>query len=223
MLVVTFNVQHGLRPDGVVDIDALARWCGQLGADVLALQEVDVAMARSSRVDTVAQIAARTGMTGVFGPALTDDGAKYGNALLVRGTVGATDVFPLPAIEGDEARVLLVAEVRVGADPLTVAVTHVSTRHPRAQLGEVCALIATRSGPMVLAGDFNATTGTVAEAVGSQGFELGAGDAPTYPARAPRVRLDHIAVRDLVCEQTVVLPAAPVSDHLALAARVFSA
>src|SRR5687768_5971995 len=134
MLVVTFNIQHGRRPDGVVDVDALASWCAQLGADVLALQEVDVAMVRSGRVDTVARIAAATGMAGVFGPALAYRGGEYGNALLVRGAIVAVDVHPLAAIEGDEPRSLLVAEAQVDAGPLMVAVAHVSPQHPRAQL-----------------------------------------------------------------------------------------
>lgn len=49
--LATFNVRHGLRPDGMVDTAMLARAVASLDADVVALQEVDRGQARSDGAD----------------------------------------------------------------------------------------------------------------------------------------------------------------------------
>nr|BFF19655.1 hypothetical protein GCM10025730_31760 [Promicromonospora thailandica] len=45
--VATFNIQHGLGPDGRVDNHRLADAVAGLDADVVALQEVDRRQSRS--------------------------------------------------------------------------------------------------------------------------------------------------------------------------------
>lgn len=73
--VATFNVLHGLhlRSGGKIDLPALAGAVHGLGADVVALQEVDRGLARSGGVDQVDWLAGELGWSGVFAPALLGD------------------------------------------------------------------------------------------------------------------------------------------------------
>lgn len=57
MRVATWNVQHGLRPDGVVDVALVGATVASFDADVVALQELDVRARRSDRVDQPAAVA----------------------------------------------------------------------------------------------------------------------------------------------------------------------
>ncbi|MEO6120960.1 MAG: endonuclease/exonuclease/phosphatase family protein, partial [Acidimicrobiales bacterium] len=85
---MTFNVRHGRRPDGQVDTALLAGYLAGWRPDVLALQEVDVGVARSGRVDQATEVARAAGMTVAFGAACRRGiRGRYGNALLVRGEV----------------------------------------------------------------------------------------------------------------------------------------
>ena len=56
--LVTFNIRHGLLPDGRVDVGFLGEALAGVGADVVALQEVDRGKVRSGGVDTVREVAA---------------------------------------------------------------------------------------------------------------------------------------------------------------------
>ena len=60
---MTFNVQHGLAPDGRVDVGALGAALAGLDADIVALQEVDRGQERSGGVDTAREVAAAIGAT----------------------------------------------------------------------------------------------------------------------------------------------------------------
>jgi endonuclease/exonuclease/phosphatase family metal-dependent hydrolase len=72
--IATYNLLHGLDlRTGAVDLDAAAEVIAGLGADVVAVQEVDRGLGRSREVDQVAELAARLGCTGVFAPALLGD------------------------------------------------------------------------------------------------------------------------------------------------------
>lgn len=64
MRVATANIQHGHPLVGGPDsADQLARAMGEIEADVLALQEVDVGQARSGRVDQPAVVAEALGFS----------------------------------------------------------------------------------------------------------------------------------------------------------------
>ncbi|WP_425955510.1 endonuclease/exonuclease/phosphatase family protein [Xylanimonas sp. McL0601] len=59
--LVTFNVQHGQLPDGRVDPAFLGQAVAGLGADVVAVQEVDRAQVRSGGVDLAHVVAEAVG------------------------------------------------------------------------------------------------------------------------------------------------------------------
>lgn len=220
MRIVTFNTHHGLRPGGPVDTAALAAWCASLGADVLALQEVDVRAARSGRADQAAAVARATGMAVRFGAARRMGlVGRYGSALLVRGSIDGAASLALPRVGRREGRAAVLAGVTVGGRRLSVAATHLSV-HPdeaSAQLAAVLDALAARPAPRLLLGDLNLDPDQLAAALGARPFAVADARAPSFPAHEPRLRIDHVVAEGLALVSAEVLPAGPVSDHRAVA------
>ena len=208
--VATFNIQHGRGPSGRVDVDALAVGCATLDVDILALQEVDVDVPRSGRVDEANLVADATGMHVVFGPTFAIEGGLYGNALLSRDALSDVEHLSLPVPGKREPRAAIVARTH----GLTVAATHFSVGADAhgAQLVALLAALAGRPAPRLLLGDLNHELRTI------DGYALAGGGA-TWPAHRPRVRIDHIATDDLAIDAVEVVHL-PVSDHRALVATL---
>ena len=215
LAVVTFNIQHALRPDGVVDVPALAEACASFGADVLALQEVDDLATRSGNVDIAAVVAEACDMTWVFGPATKlGKRGRYGNALLVRGDITDVEVVALPHSPDQEPRCAIVARAR----GTSIAATHLGIRGDAPpQVPVLVQALLARPGPHLLLGDLNLTNPDVAP--------LRLVDAPpAFPASKPRRAIDHVALGDgLRATAVTVLPRQPVSDHRPLRVDVASA
>lgn len=154
MRIATFNVQHGLGPDGRVDNHRLADAVAALDADVVGLQEVDLRQARSGGADQARLCAEAMGAADHrFRPALAGpfrypgvrrrarraerpDVPGYGIALLSRYPVRSWHTVLLPPatpwvwgrvqLGTDEPRVALAAVVDAPSGPLTVVCTHLS-------------------------------------------------------------------------------------------------
>lgn len=211
--IVTYNIQHGRRPDGEVDIDLLARACDALQADVLGLQEVDMNLRRSHDADTAAVVAEVCGMAFVFGEAIAVRGGKYGNALLVRGTIDDVRILPIPDAEPRSA-IVATAQLEAGA-AVSVATTHLGLRGgASAELPLVFEAIRDRESPRVVMGDFNLDPHDVEPLAKAAGFER-VHSEDTWPAKGPRRTIDHVLLDGLHPKTAVVVPL-PVSDHLAL-------
>jgi endonuclease/exonuclease/phosphatase family metal-dependent hydrolase len=191
VIITTFNVQRGRRPDRVIDLPLLAGTCAAIETDVLALQEVTA--------DQPPVIADTSGMHVVFGPAIPG----YGNALLSREPIGDVEIVDLPFSAGREPRSAIVASTA----GVTIAATHLGLRGDAAlQLPVLLAALAHRAGPRVLVGDLNTEDPDVAP------LRLVTPQA-TVPAHAPRRRIDHVAVDGLVVRSVAVLDEQRVGDH----------
>lgn len=59
--LVSFNIRHGLMPDGRVDLGFLGDALSRLRGDVVVLQEVDRGQVRSGGADTAQEVAAAVG------------------------------------------------------------------------------------------------------------------------------------------------------------------
>jgi endonuclease/exonuclease/phosphatase family metal-dependent hydrolase len=219
--IVTFNIQHGRGPDGLVDRGRLANELALLDADLLALQEVDVGLRRSDRVDQARLAAAATGLSVVFGPARRVGWwGRYGNALLVRGQIHTSSRVRLPRSERGERRAALLAEVEVRGRRISVAATHLAVDRldARRQLDAVLAALVRLPSPRLLLGDLNLGPDDVGSAVAAAGMVLADGP-PTYPASGPVSRIDHVATSGLKLD-SVVVPEAAISDHRPLVVLV---
>lgn len=170
--VATYNIRHGLGRDGRVDLARTAREIAALEADVVALQEVDVAYGpRSGHEDQAARLGEWLGWQVAFGAALdlppAADGQarrRYGLALLAPHALVDPVMHPLPSHPGVPARqegrgVLQARVVRGEADGLDVLVTHLDNALPEHRTAEVLGLLRLSEdlpGPAVLLGDMNA-------------------------------------------------------------------
>ena len=225
--VATFNIRHGASDDDRVRPLTLARACGKLRADVLGLQEVEQGRRRSWYVDQGRFVAVFTHARHVAGPAIRRSRWRaYGNGLVVRGRVGDVDVLDLPRGAEREPRSAVLAQVRVRGLSLSVAVTHLQHRPARLrhlphdaeeQLRFVLDALVARPGPRLLLGDLNLQPETARPILEDAGFAV-AEHGPTYPAAAPRIQLDYVAVDGLTVRDALVAGPASVSDHRAVVA-----
>lgn len=224
--VASFNILHGVLADGSgrIDLDALARSARGLDADVLALQEVDVGVPRSGRIDQASFVADALGMEVVFGKAARVGGiGKYGNALLARGPIADVGVVALPrAARRNEPRSALVATVALEGVAVTVVATHLSIHRPEVhdQLVAVLDVAGSRPGPRLLIGDCNLGAEEVEPAATARGLVLADPTAPTFPRVRPRARIDHVLVDHHLEVTSVEAVATESSDHCALVVEV---
>lgn len=200
--VMSYNIRHGRGLDGQVDLARIAAVIRDVRADVVLLQEVDRGTERTDRRDLTAELAALTGMHGVFSRNIPYQGGEYGNATLSR--------FPVVAWTNQRFRMLRPGEQR-GLLQVTAAVpghgrvqfwnTHIDYRPDDAErlsnVTEINALLDRTSDPVILGGDFNDTPGSrVHAALGGRWEDAwlaaGEGDGFTIPADRPAKRIDYL-------------------------------
>lgn len=201
--VLTLNMHHGSAPDGRTDLDRLAAELRAARADVIALQEVDRHFGgRSGFRDQAAELAARLGMTAVFGAHLDlgpadpgDPPRQYGTAVLSRHPVVSTATLRLPAgAAGEEPRGLLEVVLAAPDGPVRVLTTHLTPGRPDSRMLQaraVAARIARSPQPVLLLGDLNAEPGSP-EVRLLTALLTDAGGGPTFPADAPTQRIDYV-------------------------------
>jgi endonuclease/exonuclease/phosphatase family metal-dependent hydrolase len=218
--VATFNIKHGEDGDGTVDLRRLTAACAALSADVLAVQEVDRFARRTGFRDEMRLIARATGLQAVFGEAARKRWRTYGNVLLARGPITDVEVLKLPQPSDREQRVAIVARVSVNGVEMSVGATHLSFRRGEGevQLDALLAALAERDGPRILLGDLNLGPEVVVPAVTAAGYTVAPTEA-TFPAGAPRTRIDFVAVSGLEVVQAST-PEVGTSDHLPVVAQL---
>lgn len=173
---------------GQADLDALTRWAAGLGADVLVLQEVTEASARSIArwKDYPYQL-------------VTPEDGPFGLAVLSRHPL--TDTAVLESLEQP-----LRYRAFVSWQGRRVAISAVHPMPPidplyherRAQMLEEEARWGHSAGsPSIVAGDLNASPWSSAlRAVAPAGLRRATGLQPTWPGRFPVIPIDHILTSD---------------------------
>jgi endonuclease/exonuclease/phosphatase family metal-dependent hydrolase len=235
--VMTYNVHGCVGGDRTLAVDRVAAVIAREEPDIVALQELDVGRARSARVDQAAAIAERLGMNHHFNSAFSVQGEQYGDAILSALPMRLLKSGPLPRparLTALERRGALWVEVETpdGAR-LQVINTHLGLVPPEQKL-QVAELLGPAwtggsafADPGILVGDFNATTRYAAyKAITRRLRDLQAGHpvpaTPTFPARHPVLRIDHMfatpGVRCVDVWTANGLLARAASDHLPLVA-----
>ncbi|MBN8247509.1 MAG: endonuclease/exonuclease/phosphatase family protein [Verrucomicrobia bacterium] len=221
--VLSYNIHHGEGTDGKLDLDRIATVIRSADPDLVAVQEVDQRTTRTGGVDQTAALAERTGMHAVFGKAMDFSGGAYGQAVLSRWRVETSEVFPLPGEPGREPRIALLTRVRPPGSPAPLWFVSTHFDHERGDLRVKSAealmdRLRTLEGPVILAGDFNATPESRPLQILQQRFTDAATGRPepTIPAEVPDRRIDFVlfAPGDAWrVVETAVLPEALASDH----------
>lgn len=236
--ILTYNVHRCRGTDRRLSPARIAEVIARCAPDIVALQELDVGRARTGRVDQAHLIARRLEMDFHFHSVLQVEEESYGDAILTALPARLVKSGPLPALAMArrlEPRGALWVGVDVGdGAEVQIVNTHLSLIG-RERVRQVAALLGPdwlgrmdRREPKILLGDFNAVPRSAAYKAVTRVMD----DAqllpqprrrpqPTFPARLPTLRLDHVFVSSDSVAVTGVdvprgAPARVASDHLPL-------
>ncbi|WP_311273815.1 endonuclease/exonuclease/phosphatase family protein [Methylobacterium sp. WCS2018Hpa-22] len=232
---LSYNIRHCRGMDGRVSPDRVAEVIAASGADLVALQEVDVGRARTGGLDQAETIARRLGMDHHFHPALHLADERYGDAILTRLPSRLVRSGILPGLAnrpGLEPRGALWVEVTANGRILQVFNTHLglSAKERMAQAKALLGPDWTGSpdcvSPFVLMGDFNAIPQSAAyrrlaaHLVDARRIAGQKSGSATFPSRWPLLRIDHVFVGPEVRVRRMEVVHTPLarraSDHLPL-------
>jgi len=227
MRVASYNIHKCRGMDGATRPDRIVRVIGELGADLIALQEVDRRFGRRGGLLDPSTIEDETGMQLLAQSDASHRHGWHGNALLVRGEPISYRRSRLK-LPGGEPRGALVAELDLGEGEFRVIAAHLGLLRA-SRVDQVNALLAAFRDlppmPTILLGDFNEWRRRGRSAL--RGLEPTFGVAPSilsFPSRRPIFALDRILgwpdglITDLAVHDTPL--ARRSSDHLPLTATV---
>jgi endonuclease/exonuclease/phosphatase family metal-dependent hydrolase len=225
--VASWNLHKCVGADRRFDPDRSAAVIAELGADIVALQEVDKRFGRRSGLLDMAALERACGLAPLSVSDVPDGHGWHGNALLVRpGTAARVRRLRLPGVE---PRGAVLAELDLPTGPLRVIAAHLGllrssrTRQARAILE---AITAGEQMPTLLLGDLNEWhPGTHSSLRALEALFGPQPAAPaSFPAALPVLALDRILglpqglVADVKAHDSPLARIA--SDHLPLTACV---
>jgi len=233
--LLTYNVHRCVGVDRVLDVGRVAEVIAAQSPDIVALQELDVGRARTGGVDQAHRLAQRLGMAFRFHAALKVEEELYGDAILTAAPERLVKAGPLPGhprFRRLEPRGALWVGIEAEGVELQVINTHLGLV-PLEQRLQAAALAgpdwlgaAPAGAPLILAGDFNATSRALAyrllasKLTEARRAARTARAAPTFPSSLPMLAIDHVFVGRGVEVQSVRTPLDPLSrsasDHLPL-------
>ncbi len=195
---LSYNIKHGLGMAGQLDLARAAAVIQEHGADVVALQEVDLAAKRSGYTNQVNGLARRLQMHPAFGSFMPYQGGHYGMAMLSRFPIVRTTSLRLP--EGNEPRVALVCEIvePTGQHFLAVNVHFDWVKDDTFRLAQaqvVADYLDAATLPFLLMGDFNdvpeSNTLGLFRQVATEAAKP-AERSKTFPANDPTKEIDFV-------------------------------
>jgi endonuclease/exonuclease/phosphatase family metal-dependent hydrolase len=224
----SYNVHKCIGIDRRFDPERIARVIGELGADVVALQEADRRFGEREGLLDLRALERDTGLAPVPVASRFRSGhGWHGNLLLVRSAL-VRDVHQI-RLPGLEPRGALVADIELSPGPVRVVAAHLGLlRHSR--LMQVEALLAHAGmgtdNPTVLMGDLNEWRRRRRSALHSFAPRFGplGHGVPSFPSYFPVLALDRILARPhsivsgLEAHDTPLARLA--SDHLPIKARI---
>lgn len=231
--IASYNIHKAVGTDLRRDPSRTIAVLREIGADLVALQEVDRRFGDRAGVLDLARLEAETGLAPV--PLHDRLGRRamgwHGNLLLLRGAeVERAEPVTLPGLE---PRGAILADLRVAGQPLRVIAAHLGLTRT-ARLAQARRLAAEIGGaddrPTLLMGDFNewrlgVGCGLMPLRRGLRAVRRSAeGAVPSFPAQFPVLPLDRIIGCNRARVDTPTVHdsalARRASDHLPLTARL---
>lgn len=199
LTIMSYNLRFG----ELATMERLAEEIKAQKPDFVALQEVDVNSMRTmaphnNGVNFINELAELTGMFGYFGKTLnfSVEGGYYGIGILSRYPAESIEALPLPNPKNEEPRIMLKGVFRLKYDlPFVFASTHFDFKSPETQLLQAEYVLRNLKQcklPVIIGGDFNCEQNSKALQVLADSCITLSGTAPTFPAKKPEKRLDHI-------------------------------
>jgi endonuclease/exonuclease/phosphatase family metal-dependent hydrolase len=225
--VASYNIHKCKGTDGRVRPARIVDVLGEIGAQVVALQEVDHRFGQRIGLLDPDALQRETGLHLLAQSDAPDGHGWHGNALLVAGAPKFYRRVRL-RLPGIEPRGAVIAELDLGDGRFRVIAAHFGLLR-RSRMSQADALLAAFTGlapmPTVLLGDLNEWRQRRRSALSV--FEPLFGEAhplPSFPSRRPMFPLDRILgwprglIEDLAVHDTPLARSA--SDHLPLTAQV---
>lgn len=160
LVIMSYNIQGHAALLKDEHIDAIAETIRKYKPDIVGINEAHRRTWQSRFEDHVEKLRRATGMNAVFGESYEQLGGQFGNAVLTRGRILASDVYKLPG--AGEPRTLLEARIAIDGGTVMFYVTHLTAweklnRATRArQLDCLTRHLGTSPYPYILTGDLNA-------------------------------------------------------------------
>lgn len=196
--VMTYNLRFG----ELATVDQLASHIKAFKPDFVALQEVDVNTNRTlaphqNGRNILSELAGKTGMFGLYGKAILFNGGYYGIGILSKYPYVQVNKRVLPNPRGAEPRVLLEGIFETGdADTVVFASTHLDVTGEETRVLQakyVTDYFRSSPYPVILGGDFNTEPDSrVIKEVMIRNWFNATGPALTFPASAPRIKIDYL-------------------------------
>jgi endonuclease/exonuclease/phosphatase family metal-dependent hydrolase len=233
--VLTYNVHRCRGADRRVSPRRIAEVIASCRPDIVALQELAVNRAGTSSIDQAQAIAQELGMFFHFHPAMGMEGELYGDAILSLPRMKLVKAAPLPTLVRRprlEPRGALWGSIHIDGTEVHLINTHLGLDR-RERLKQVEALLGPEwlghpvcHDPLILLGDLNAVPRSrayqrlAARLRDAQRTPAVLRPRPTFPARLPLLRIDHVFVSPSIDVVDVTVARTPLarvaSDHLPL-------
>lgn len=200
LCLTSYNIQHGAGLDGKIDHERQAKILRKARAQVAAIQEVDSVTKRNGGLYSLEEIGREAKMFSTFAPAINFQGGKYGIGILSKKKPLSVHRIPLPGRE--EPRMLLVAEFK----HYVVACTHLSLTDEDRMASIPIILEEARkwTKPFILTGDLNDEPGMpFYKEMQKHILFLNPPYDKTFPADAPNICIDHVALFKSLPEATL--------------------
>jgi endonuclease/exonuclease/phosphatase family metal-dependent hydrolase len=232
---MTYNVHSAIGMDGKIEPLRIAEVIKRCNPDVVALQELDANLTRTSLIDQAHLIARTLVMSYHFHASIQVEEGGYGNAILSRSPLRLMKAAALPTEPVKhffERRGAVWVEIEHGGCTLQIIATHfgLDRRERMVQADAITGPEWLRHpdcrAPIILCGDFNTLPGSSAYRRLTRNLK----DAQyglrwtrprgTFPVQLPLMRIDHLFISSELKVRSVTVPRTALtrlaSDHLPL-------
>lgn len=227
LLIASYNIHKAVGRDRRFDPGRIVDVIGQIGADVVALQEADQRFGERAGLLDLALLQRVTGLQPVPVQSPWQGHGWHGNVVLFRnGVVTASRQLVLPGVE---PRGALIVDLTIGDAPIRVVAAHLGLLRRSRSLQVEALIHASKPAdgrPIFLMGDLNEWRVGRKSALHGLAPKFGPLQAaiPSFPARFPIWALDRIVAYPADSIARVELHDTPLSrvasDHLPIKAVV---